>query len=684
MSQHEALTLGELGYRVFPLTPGQKTPLVNAWVEHASSDYDQIALWVLQYPTANWAIATDGLIVIDVDPGAEHWPDNEAHANSLLATPVIARTPRGGRHYYFRQPDGANLRNTQNGQLAEHVDTRANGGYVAASPSIVNEKPYQWVAGEIDTRPEDLPIVPKWVLDKLARHRRNEPAAAASDEEPVGEGKRNGRLTSLAGAIRRQGCDRATVLVALSHFNNTRCNPPVEQKEVDAIADWVVKFSPAEVRHAIPHGDEDLQPEQSIDDPGPLPDDLLHVPGFIADVVAYNLAGAHKAQPVLALAGALSLLATLTGRKITDTQGTRTNLYCVGLAGTSTGKQRAREVNKEILFRAGLDRMIGPESLGSSQGLVNAVAANPSVLFQLDEIGRYLKTMNQARDAHLFNIISVLMRMFTDSASFYKSDAVADVKRTLTINSPNACVYGTSTFEAFYDALTIDSLQDGFLSRVLIFEGDNDAKRRYIENKPELPSKLVEVAAWWGNFQPGGNMAHANPQPLVIQSTASARRTLYAFGQEAEIEERKTGKPLGDLFPRVIEKANKLALLFACSENAQSPTITDAAALWACDVVMHATRRLVFEAARRVSENRIESSVKRLSRIIEECGPAGVDKSGLTHKTRFLSTRERNEYLDTLIECREIVLQSLDTGHRPRAVYTHRRHVATPSTTPAA
>jgi hypothetical protein len=460
------LRLAELGYRIFPITPGGKVPLKDSRGLHdATTDEDEIALWLEQHPNANWGISTDGLIVIDVDPGAEHWPDNQEHARDLLATPVIALTPRGGKHYYFRQPEGAGLRNTQNGQLAEHVDTRADGGYVAAPPSTVNGKSYCWATGEIDTRPEELPIVPQWVLDKLATSRRA-PAqtAVVADGGNVPEGQRNGYLTRLAGAMRRVGAEYSTIYVAIHHCNLSRCNPPLGDSEVDTIAKSVCRYAPAEIRHAMPGIDADELPElaRSPNDPGPLPAELLNVPGFVAELMAYNVAGAHKPQPVLALAAALSLLATLTSRKITDTQGTRTNLYCIGVAETSTGKQRARAANKELLYHAGLQAMIGSESIGSAQGLVTEVVSNPAVLFQLDEMGRYLRTMGDAREAHLFNIVSVFMRMFTDSASLFKSDAVVDPKRIHTIYNPSPCIYGTTTVDALYGGLSVESLQDGF------------------------------------------------------------------------------------------------------------------------------------------------------------------------------------------------------------------------------
>jgi hypothetical protein len=671
--QHPALTYAELGYRVFPCQPGGKVPLITGWNEHATTDAEQIELWLEQYPNANWGIATDGLFVVDVDPGAESWPEDPNQANELAATPVIALTPRGGRHYYFRQPEGAKLRNTQNGQLAPHVDTRADGGYVAVAPSEVNGKHYRWLT-ELETSANELPYPPQFVLNKLATAKVKEPAQLTGDSGGIiADGKRDDSLTRLAGAMRRQGATEPEILSALTTANEQRCKPPLDQRQVEKIASSVARYAPDDVWQMTAQSGADFDAGSSPDDPGPLPPELLTVPGFIADVIAFNLAGAHKPQPALALSAALALLAALTGRKVTDTQGTRTNLYCIGIGNTSTGKQRARDVNKDLLFQAGLEAMIGADSIGSAQGLVAAVEAQPAILFQLDEIGRYLKTMGDAREAHLYNIVSVFMRMFTDSASLYRSDAVVDPKRVKTIYNPHACVYGTSTGEAFYNSLTLDSLQDGFLSRVLIFEGDNEVAKRWI-NKPPLPKELVEQARQWGAFNPNGLIGTVHPKPLIVESTPAARQIMYAFDTTAQEQQRKLGEPLGSLWPRAVEKANKLALLYACSENAIAPSITEAAARWSVAIVEHLTKRLAFLASRWVAENKQERGVKRLGRIIENAGAEGIDKSGLTLATRWLSTRERNEHLQTLLETGEYVFQMVETKGRPRNVYRHAKH----------
>jgi hypothetical protein len=258
-------------------------------------------------------------------------------------------------------------------------------------PSIVNGKAYAWVNGDIDCGPAELPIVPRgsspsW-RRRPTRQKRRRGDRFGRWRRTVPEGRRNGSLTRLAGAMRRVGadCDIA--------FGATHCNAGAASRRSTRRGrndrQSVCGLCAGRRGHGVASTPDEL-PETSAgrrEDPGPLPAELLNVPGFIADVIAYNLAGAHKPQPVLALAGALSLWRRSPGRKITDTQGTRTNLYCIGVADTSTGKERAREVNKELLYHAGLPTMIGPENFGSAQGLVMSVVGQPAILFQVDELG---------------------------------------------------------------------------------------------------------------------------------------------------------------------------------------------------------------------------------------------------------------------------------------------------------
>lgn len=103
-----------------------------------------------------------------------------------------------------------------------------------------------------------------------------EAAAPATDNgqtqvnEVLKEGNRNSTLMSLAGAMRRPGMTRAEILPALRAVNRQRCQPPLDDREVDRIAASVAGYEPGAER---PHLTEQGNAERLIAGHGR---DLLH------------------------------------------------------------------------------------------------------------------------------------------------------------------------------------------------------------------------------------------------------------------------------------------------------------------------------------------------------------------------------------------------------------------------
>lgn len=128
------------GLRYFPVTAGSKfPPLLEKWHDVATDDLTQLRAWHKQWPTCNWAVSCDGLVVVDVDShkgGDEALGAWELEHGALPPTYTV-RTPRGGRHLYYRSPKP--LRNGTN-LLGSGVDIRAHHGYVVAPPSTVGGK----------------------------------------------------------------------------------------------------------------------------------------------------------------------------------------------------------------------------------------------------------------------------------------------------------------------------------------------------------------------------------------------------------------------------------------------------------------------------------------------------------------------------------------------------------------
>ena len=142
-----ALAYARHGWPVFPCRPGSKEPTTRHGFHDATNDQDQIRSWWRRQPAANVAIATGqpGPDVLDVDQHGEAGSGFAAFSRLkreglLEGASAIVATPGGGLHAYFAGSDQASGRLPR-----QHLDFRAQGGYVLAPPSQVNGRPYRLI-----------------------------------------------------------------------------------------------------------------------------------------------------------------------------------------------------------------------------------------------------------------------------------------------------------------------------------------------------------------------------------------------------------------------------------------------------------------------------------------------------------------------------------------------------------
>lgn len=377
-------------------------------------------------------------------------------------------------------------------------------------------------------------------------------------------------------------------------------------------------------------------------EPG-LPERFLSVPGIVRAMIDYNLATSFIPQPSLALAGSLAFMGTLIGRKVIDDVGTRANAYIIGLADSGRGKEQSRKVNKSLSEAANCDDMIGPEGFASGAGLLKAVTVNPSILFQVDEIGRMLRTVGKPSSSpHLYEIITILMKLFTSSNSRYLGNAYADnEKKNLVIESPNCNLYGTTVPESFFESLSVESLTDGFMSRLMVFEGLADQIPQRPASIP-MPQELIDQVQAWREFQEGNVDIWAAPR--LVHKTHEASEMMWDFQQAAYQTGR--GKVEKALWSRAAEKANKLALIYACSESFNDCEIGTNAADWAIGLSSYLTQRMIDLADEHVCENEHERSYKRIENAIREKGVITLAELG--RRSRFLPVYMRDKIIEDM------------------------------------
>ena len=149
-----ALNLAARGLPVFPCGADKK-PLTDHGFKDATTDEAQIREWWARWPEALIGMPTgpaSNLVVLDVDMDLARGKDGEASLRALLAQHEgtlpdtrTARTPRGGRHLYFRHPGPGVKVTTRTDWPAPALDVRGDGGYVIVPPSQAPAGAYAWI-----------------------------------------------------------------------------------------------------------------------------------------------------------------------------------------------------------------------------------------------------------------------------------------------------------------------------------------------------------------------------------------------------------------------------------------------------------------------------------------------------------------------------------------------------------
>lgn len=158
-----AFALARAGWRIFPLKPGQKEPLIAEWQLLATSNLATVERWWTQHPDANIGIhCGNGTLGFDVDvKKGKNGPASLAALegqHGKVPETLTARTPSGGQHRYLAGPNVTNSA----GKLGEGLDIRSEGGFLVAPPSRIGAGVYEWVNPAQPIMP-----APQWLLDRL-------------------------------------------------------------------------------------------------------------------------------------------------------------------------------------------------------------------------------------------------------------------------------------------------------------------------------------------------------------------------------------------------------------------------------------------------------------------------------------------------------------------------------------
>lgn len=276
----------ESGFKIFPVygtvdgkckcgkaecTNEGKHPIYK-YVKHghldATDDLKMIPKWFSN--DNNIGIPTGketNLAVLDVD-----MPDGPVSLKILTEkydplpedTPYV-KTGGGGIQYFFKYPEGCQRIRSQAKRIIKDenaegddrfyidLDSRGNGGYVVAPPSLHKSgNEYRWAISP-DVNLKDRPVMPQWLVDVI-NYTGEQPRKSAKGNtvaEIVKEPGRNDYLTRKAGGLRAIGLDTESRFEALMSFNTRVCVPPLPEKDVRRISDGMDRYPRREKKRPL-------------------------------------------------------------------------------------------------------------------------------------------------------------------------------------------------------------------------------------------------------------------------------------------------------------------------------------------------------------------------------------------------------------------------------------------------
>jgi RecA-family ATPase len=350
-------------WRFFPVR-GKIPALPGDWRDHSTSDEKQLDAWL----TEGFGLALDcgasGVTVIDPDAdkitrepiGDAELAAIEAEAGSLPETYTV-RTPGGGRHLYFSDPEGVHGRD-----LAAHVNVRSRGGYVVFDDGNEGYKLDKDLA---------LAPLPAWVRERVAVRASTRAkadhsgahlptnlkrAAAMLEHHPVaveGAGGDNHTYATINKVLDIVPSDDPDVILdTLSEWND-RCDPPWDGDELrikienalayrqNDVGAWAVAPLDQRFGAALAQLSTQSAADEATASPQDEDDDLvwLHLgdlyratpkpieeilPGFVQKGVFNLLAGAggtHKSRFCWQLVLSARVGADMLGRPVTQASG---------------------------------------------------------------------------------------------------------------------------------------------------------------------------------------------------------------------------------------------------------------------------------------------------------------------------------------------------------------------------
>jgi hypothetical protein len=477
-----------------------------------------------------------------------------------------------------------------------------------------------------------------------------------------------------AGTIYRYAMDNGWVPPPGMILNGIEADRLAEMGDVHPAAELLGKLnggSGHEVVDDEPGNGVDHEAEEVA--PSTFAQDLIvaKCDGLLADIVAWMTSTAIYPQPFLALGAAIAAIGTCAGRRFAGPMDTRTNIYCIGIAESGSGKEHQLTCLNNLFFAADLIELFAGEDVSSGVAVESTLSQYAVQLFQIDEFGHFLKSIMNPRavNSHRRDILVKLTKYTGAATRLVKGTEYANKKERarVDVHQPCVCLYGTTISAPLWEAFGYGAVNDGSIARMLFFKTSQNSPRprRPEVSARDVPDVIVDamrrvVAGVAGAGDEANPVGFSSNKAAMLDGRYPPVLTNVDFNDDAsaladtlmneqadlKLEHQQSG--FLPVVARWLEHIHRLALIRAISRDQLAPTITANDLAWARALVDHCIGILTADADRYLADTEHEAALKRVVDVLRRHGC--MTGREFSRRTQFLSRRTRIDIVSQLVE----------------------------------
>jgi hypothetical protein len=347
-------------------------------------------------------------------------------------------------------------------------------------------------------------------------------------------------------------------------------------------------------------------------------------PGLVGDIAKFILASSPIPVPIIALTGALGMMAGLCGQSY-NISGTGLNQYICMLAMTGSGKEAMAGGISKIehamrLKNQNLQEFMGPSEVASPQGLIKYLQKNSCVVSIFGEFAHRLKQMHsQHVNENQIGLKRVLLDLYNKSGA---NDVLKQIiysdkeKNTQSILAPAYSLLCESAPELFWKTVDDTLISDGLIPRFLILEYKGKRNNRnklasMVMPSPELINTLNDLAGSVKQYRDSKKYVNIGMTDLAEKMGDDYSELCTNNVNAADNETQR------HLWTRAHVKVLKLAGLIAVGISPYNPVVCENCIDWAINLVNSETENVLahfrnHDIGDDTSDNKMFSDLERV------------------------------------------------------------------------